>query len=460
MTTTGLHNKLQTLFLAASAAASERIRSQGHPLTVEVGETHVERHDTGGWSTVQKKATRSILAQDYPPMFTFAPLLTPAVVVTALECASGLVALPDVQLPFFSPFSANIGWFLDRGIGDVQGDIPAYGDDPTGWTLGHVIWPALIHHLRSAGRLDGVGGEGAAAFASDVIEFARADHLTYRVTIPLSGIQLRANRKSGLPARDAELWNLTTLEQGRLLEGWSGGPGRLLSAELPSAALGISVRSGRNDQGPISIDHITDWLCAFHLHGFDLAGREAITELAPSWAGVSRTHTPLRTKERSRQWRTVTPADFQRVSQTVEKLQGYELNEPKSAHDFALHRFYLGSTRANPADSLVDFVVALESLLLPYDKTTKHGDLTFRFRMHGAHYLARRKSDRSEVHQQLDQLYDIRSRLVHGGNKFPTPGEVEEKRQQASELASVGLLRALANGFPTVADFKNLLLGA
>lgn len=82
------------------------------------------------------------------------------------------------------------------------------------------------------------------------------------------------------------------------------------------------------------------------------------------------------------------------------------MNEPRSVRDFALHRFSLGASRQSSADALVDSVVALESLLLPYDSSTRHADLSYRFRVHGAHYLARTKRERPEIDKQLRDLYN------------------------------------------------------
>ena len=131
--------------------------------------------------------------------------------------------------------------------------------------------------------------------------------------------------------------------------------------------------------------------------------------------------------------------------------------EPRSERDLALHRYLSGAARSISANALLDLVITLEAILLPYDEYARHGDLSYRFRMHGAHYLACDSEDRTNVFRQLDNLYSLRSRLVHGG-KYPDQAEVDLARTTASRLATVGLLRAVNTSFPTAAEFRCILL--
>jgi hypothetical protein len=69
---------------------------------------------------------------------------------------------------------------------------------------------------------------------------------------------------------------------------------------------------------------------------------------------------------------------------------------PSPPKDLTLHRFFAGVARKgvtdfhpggadrNAADAVLDFTIALEALLLPYDEKARHGDLGYRFRVHGA----------------------------------------------------------------------------
>lgn len=94
-------------------------------------------------------------------------------------------------------------------------------------------------------------------------------------------------------------------------------------------------------------------------------------------------------------WSKLSPVGFKKIQETAARLGGYHIDAPSSERDLALHRFYSGAARTDAADAVLDFVIALESLLLPYDENARLGDLGYRFRMHGAHYLARKRSQRA-----------------------------------------------------------------
>ncbi|MGD3107562.1 hypothetical protein [Streptomyces sp. YGL11-2] len=458
MTTGALHGQLKALFLAASAAAAERVRSLGAPFAMPVSQVYVQRHNDGnGWQSFERNVEKNILANQNVPLFRYAPLLTSDVVEMASRCAEHLVQLPGVHLPFFSPWNYNHGWMLTHDASDQSPPLPEYEEDPGPWTLSHVLLLALHYHLRALPRLDVVSEKDAAAFAADVIEFARSDELTYQVMIPLAGISLPASRKNGLAGGDARVYPLSQEDQGDLLETWGVGAQNPF-LELPAVGLSFMVQTPRTAQNPDIRAAVNTWLCAFYLHGYTLGGREARTELYPRWAGVGISRMPVRMLEIARRRRPLTPTIFEKVRATADRLQKYNIDEPASVHDFALHRFYQGVARQSSADAVVDFVVALESLLLPYDSDARHGDLGYRFRMHGAHFLAPKKSGRREVVKQLLNLYALRSRLVHGG-KYPAPSDIEEGRSIAGELARVGLLRAIEDGFPKPETFKSMLLG-
>jgi hypothetical protein len=76
-----------------------------------------------------------------------------------------------------------------------------------------------------------------------------------------------------------------------------------------------------------------------------------------------------------------------------------------------LRRFHASSARPTDEDSLVDFVIGLESLLAP---DSPNIEVTFRFRLRGATVLS---SDFGNAVQRLaflSKLYRARSEAVHG----------------------------------------------
>ena len=144
---------------------------------------------------------------------------------------------------------------------------------------------------------------------------------------------------------------------------------------------------------------------------------------------------------------------------TAARLEHFDIGRPQSPQDLALHRFMSGVARDNDVDAVLDFTIALEALLLPYDPDTRRGDLSYRFRMHGAHHLDEDAADRRVLFRRLRDIYDMRSRLVHGG-KYPEKGEIRMIRENAHDLARRGLLRAVRGSFPDAETFNRMVLGS
>ena len=78
------------------------------------------------------------------------------------------------------------------------------------------------------------------------------------------------------------------------------------------------------------------------------------------------------------------------------------VDTPVQAPDVALHRFSLGSGRTVATDALIDFVVALEGLLLP--STGDNRELRYRFSLNGAVFLGTNGQERHKVCVQLREL--------------------------------------------------------
>ena len=74
-------------------------------------------------------------------------------------------------------------------------------------------------------------------------------------------------------------------------------------------------------------------------------------------------------------------------------------------------RLKTGVERSAPEDSLVDFVIGLESLL---SKPEEQTELRYRFAIRGAVLLAKTRSERYDRFKELQAVYDLRSSVVHG----------------------------------------------
>lgn len=78
--------------------------------------------------------------------------------------------------------------------------------------------------------------------------------------------------------------------------------------------------------------------------------------------------------------------------------------------NFAIYRFHLADFRPYMRDRLADYVESLEYLLVP---DSGEGEIGYKFRTRGALAIGTGTS-RQQVCQDLDDLYDLRSAIVHG----------------------------------------------
>lgn len=455
-----LAGRLASLFLAAAEAAAQRVRQLGLPLTRPVAQMSIrrDRRNPAAWSSQEREVEQNILAHAGTPLHELAPLLAPAAAAAASESASMLVDTVGANLPFWSPFEGR-GWLLTRSASETERPSADYATDPADWTARHLVLPALYEHLAALPSLDAVVADDGRRFAVDVLRVAMADHLAYRVRAPLGGLDIRGPSGTTLTGDEGTVRRLSGIERGSLLKDWgvgSAGAGAFIA--LPLVALELPVSAPRDRQNPDVRETVAKWLLALQLNGYYPSGYAAYFRPDPSWVMPISMSIPLTLPYQPRKWSSISPAAFEHIQATVAQLKGYKVSEPTSPRDLALHRFYLGNGRSNAVDAVLDFVIALESLLLPYDEDARHAELGYRFRLHGARYLARTRNERREISRQLASLYGLRSRLVHGSG-YPTPTEIGAGRVSAETFARRGLLQAVRDGFPTDADFRDLILG-
>ncbi len=91
----------------------------------------------------------------------------------------------------------------------------------------------------------------------------------------------------------------------------------------------------------------------------------------------------------------------------------------RSEHNYLhvpVRRLRAAGTRSEMQDALVDYVVGLEALL---GKANERTELGYRFRVRGSILLASSPLERRQQMKMLEELYDIRSRIVHGQRVKP-----------------------------------------
>ncbi len=83
----------------------------------------------------------------------------------------------------------------------------------------------------------------------------------------------------------------------------------------------------------------------------------------------------------------------------------------------ASHRFTLGVQRSDPQDTIVDYAIAFETILLTAVGNAERQELSYRFAMRGAALLAEATQvrDRHALFCKFKAAYRARSTFVHGG---------------------------------------------
>jgi hypothetical protein len=200
-------------------------------------------------------------------------------------------------------------------------------------------------------------------------------------------------------------------------------------------------------------------LMALRLHQIDFAGPGfLVTELLPQCLSFGYASKPVSMTTNPGGLCTISEEQFAEACGTAKLLSLYPFEHPERSSELALHRFGLGCGRDDAADGLLDFVIALEALLLPYDQQVRFSDLSYRFRLHGAHFISSSPQEMRNIFRTLNKMYNLRSRLVHGRD-YPGGDEILTGAKEARGLAARGLLRAVHTGFPDVEQFNRLALG-
>jgi Apea-like HEPN len=450
--TEDLHLLLRDLFHEASAAVICRAREMGLPLTLQVHRPAVWRSDDG-WGISPRIYEASIL-DDEISLMRAAPLLGAAEIGRLFECAQQVSRLAGNHPVLSANRSGHGSLLVDSAL---QSDLVAvsYEENPTEWTARALLLPALKWHLSKLVNIEDAHRDAAESFAHSVLSTAADDKIHSCTQIPLAGIEIGNGEGSIVSEGSVAVRRLTAPEQSE----WLADRTSLLPpmTSPPEVILEISTSGTREEQDISPKGLAESLLTAFQLHGYLLAGGTIYDRPDPAWLG-GRIGTTILLPRFSGGSKTLESKDLRSIIATGQRVSRYTQNTSYSPKELAIDRFSSGAARQEMEDGLVDFTVSLEALLLPYDEETRRGELGYRFRIHGAHYLADKTSERADIAKRLGRLYGIRSALVHGG-KYPDIVEVSESYLAARSFAAKGLLRALREGFPATDDFTRMVLG-
>lgn len=423
------------------------LAEKGVEPTLAVGYQTVEMNEDGsGWHSNHRQVPENVLAMHQPHLR--------AILRSSdwVQPAQRLAAQLREEFPAPPP---EIPLLMGTGFAVVYEDLQLPKDVESRYLAEFVVLPTW-HYLMSITSVEDQDEELAHDVARQLEELLATR--SYRVC---SMIPVLLSADTGtLSTGRYRIRQLSPEERGRFLELPVQRPGtvgsrflRIPANNVPSHLLEV--------EGPCDDPMIStgggppNLLIALFLHGHNLSGPGwQMRRLLPAWYETGTRQSPLGLHDFPRGGiPTITAAGFSAAVQTAEQLSVLHLDDPRQPREIALKRFLLGCTRDDPADALVDFAVALEALLLPGSATT---ELRYRFRLHGARFIASHPVERQGLFDQLGRVYDARSSLVHGGSPRVPVGQAME---EAKVLARRGLLKALSSEFPDKVYFERLLLG-
>lgn len=287
----------------------------------------------------------------------------------------------------------------------------------------------------------------ARELARESLAFLGSDSVRYRVWLPIAGFE--ANES--IDVDNVRLRALSEEELGDIGEFVSEFPSfrsprklfriprRLVERHALEVRVACSKSGYPHDDYLLQRLIIGLQLLGFEPHGQGIAGAEMERRQRAQYIGQE-----VRLPEAGAR-KTITSAELSRALELARKMSGSTPIDPRDIKQVAIHRFHVGCAEENPGDALVDFVIALEALLL---QGVKEGELRFRFSLFGANLLDGQLDERQENYKRLQELYDLRSQVVHG-NKPPSKEDTVAGARRARELSARMLLVALERGWPT-----------
>jgi Apea-like HEPN len=296
------------------------------------------------------------------------------------------------------------------------------------------------------------------AIAADALELLEKDEAILVTVLPLAGVK---PDDDDVCSENVRIRPLTSDEIGAQFAMLGGSEPRAyarkaqVSFSVPEfAAYALEVRERGPKTGQIiGTDLAKRMILALQLLGHEPFGRGHATswrEPGPS-PGISGILIQL---AQNGDERNCSVEQLTHARELAERMPHDVFAGAAHRNSIALHRFYLGSIDPSPADAIIDFSIALETILLQ----EQGSELALRFRLYGAYFLAPHDAvTRQEVFQQFHEIYRLRSEIVHGGARSPIQA-LTSVRAQARALAAQVLTKGIDHGWPTPESLMDALI--
>lgn len=333
---------------------------------------------------------------------------------------------------------------------------------------------ALLHqcafeYLRTIPSLDMEDSALAARLADELTAFAQDTECAAVARVPLAGIEIGG---PSIGSRLCSIERLTSEELGQLFsERQTAWVSTKVAHSLPASMDGrrhltervvLEVRQ-HHPKGVYFTPAIQcqKVLLAMHIVGVQYAGSGHGAMLQePLWVHPEgRSFYPLRMPGAFRPGlHLLDDRAFDAILALAGRIPDSAVTTPQSPADLALGRMAMGMSRLEPRESLIDYVVALEALLL---SGSEMGEMRRTFALNGAAFTASSHRERMHTYRELCDIYSARSALVHGTNPkrlSKVLDNVPTTRDQAQRIASLAVRRALESGWPAAENFIAALL--
>jgi hypothetical protein len=459
---TRFRTALNDLLELARLRCLERVTALQLPLEVDEQVLLVEQGDGNSWSA-HTELHRSSAFGYWPPDVLFGVLGDDGT-AAALAVAQRLVDIFGDDLRHWT-FTTRRGLHLsvlDHPVAD-------FDLEPGGYVACRMVFPVVLEHLQRLATIGNPDPTLAERLADEILAVASEPEFRFVAQVAISGVETGGET---LVCGPVSLRPLSPIERGTISDvdqpGVSNAPAALTAmgsrypwyglAGPPTHTLEVSGSYPKTSPAPDMTMSLRAVLLAAFLHGFDLAGPGTIASvLRPEWRGLGAHGTPVPIASYPATTKTMSIEAFQGICETAWLLDMEHVLAPSNQRELALHRSMVGAARDNSVDALLDFVIALEAVLLPYDPEARRAELSYRFRLHGSLFLADDAAAREEAWRDLNEIYDLRSRSVHGG-RYPSAAEFSEGATKARRMVARCLFRAVHQGFPDAATFKKQLL--
>ena len=347
---------------------------------------------------------------------------------------------------------------IARTLGVTEGDLPGPKDGPPVWLVAlDLLLRSRNAYLSELDSLVTPMTKAAADTVDGLLALMEGDRVWFVTTLAVGGLRVEGD---GVEFGDVLVRPLTNEELGRLTAPFDldalTHPGvppiarRTFEVTLERCLLLVRTRCPKTQQ-PQS-QRAKSVVLALQLLGFELCGggeAATYTEPGPSLMNGGQF---IKLAERSKVVRSLSTAELRDAVELASLLpeDAFRGAEPKS---IALHRFGTAAAENAPADAIIDFVTALEALLV-----RDRQELSFRLAVRGARYLGVGAADRRTIFHQLRDLYGVRSGLVHGAAGTSDVGKLEAHRDVARDVTGRLLVKALGEGWPTDEQLLDIVL--